>query len=136
METRELRLKRSDSINRKSRKIILGDELWEIIHLRWNVRKYKDEKGEWHISPLVFCRVRGKGVRKTGASVGDFRKIWKKACEEASRHQYTLHAVTLYHASLRSDGSGSLSVVITLHPTQPFPRRYVTGSTAHFITWL
>jgi integrase len=83
METQELRLKRSDSKNREPRKIVLGDELWEIIQRRWNARKYQDENGEWHISPLVFYRVRGKGVRKTGASIKDFRKIWKKACEDA-----------------------------------------------------
>jgi integrase len=45
METRELRLKRTDSKNGEPRKIILEDELWEIIQRRWAARKFKDENG-------------------------------------------------------------------------------------------
>jgi integrase len=126
IETRELRLKRSDSKNGEPRKIILEDELWEIIQRRWVARKYKDENGEWHISPLVFYRVRGKGVRKTGTSIGDFHKIWKKACEDAEIPPKYFHDFrrTAVRNMRRAGVSEEVAMKISGHKTPSVFKRY------------
>jgi integrase len=76
-------LRGANSKNGEPRKLTLTDELWEIVDRRWKARAYKGQNGETVLSPLVFYRVRGKGVKKTGEPVRDYRKAWAAACESA-----------------------------------------------------
>jgi hypothetical protein len=126
LETRELRLKRFDSKNREPRKIVLSGELSEIIQRRWETRQYEGENGEWNLSPLVFYRVKGSGVRKPGAPAGDFRKIWQKACEDAGVpgkyfHDFRRTAVL----NMRRAGvSEEVAMKISGHQTSSAFKRY------------
>jgi integrase len=60
--------------NGRPHKIVLEDELAEIIERRWAVREYKTPNGPG-LSQYVF--------HLDGQSIGDFRKAWASACKAA-----------------------------------------------------
>jgi integrase len=126
LETRQLRLRGANSKNGEPRKLTLTDELWEIVERRWKARAYKGQNGETVLSPLVFYRVRGKGVKQTGEPVQDFRKAWKAACESAGVDGRLFHDLRRTAArNLRRAGvSEEVAMLITGHKTTSVFKRY------------
>jgi integrase len=134
MEGRELRLRASESKNGESRKVSLTGELWEIIQRRWQARMFKDEDGNWHISPLVFFRLKGRGVPKAGAPVKEFRKVWAAACEAAGlpgRHFHDFRR-TAARNMRRAGVSEEVAMKITGHKT---PSIFKHGEFVLIPTW-
>jgi integrase len=87
---------------------------------------YKGQNGETVLSPLVFYRVRGKGVKQTGEPVQDFRKAWKAACESAGVDGRLFHDLRRTAArNLRRAGvSEEVAMLITGHKTTSVFKRY------------
>jgi integrase len=126
LETRQLRLRGANSKNGEPRKLTLTDELWEIVERRWKARAYEGDNGETVLSPLVFYRVRGKGVKQTGEPVQDFRKAWKAACESPGVAGRLFHDLRRTAArNLRRAGvSEEVAMLITGHKTTSVFKRY------------
>lgn len=74
-ETWTIRLHARDSKNRKGRAIPLENELRQIVQRRITARRMD--------SPFIFHR--------NGEQMGEFRKVWKRACEEAGLNGKTPH---------------------------------------------
>ena len=74
-ETWTIRLHSRDSKNRKGRAIPLENELRQIVQRRITARRMD--------SPYIFHR--------NGEQMGEFRKVWKRACEEAGLSGKTPH---------------------------------------------
>jgi integrase len=77
-ESRTIRLHARDSKNRKGRAIPLENELRELIERRIQARRLD--------CPYIFHR--------RGQQMGDFRKVWRRACQEAGLVKRTQDATT------------------------------------------
>ena len=126
MEGRQLRLRGAESKNGEPRTIALTGELWEIIQRRWQARNFKDEDGTSRISPLVFFRLKGRGVPKAGVPVKEFRKAWAAACEAAGLPGRYFHDFrrTAARNMRRAGVSEEVAMRITGHKTSSMFKRY------------
>lgn len=111
-------LRRAYSKNEEPRVVPLTPALAAIIARRWDGRQITGRDGAVTLSPLVFHRA--------GEPVGDFRKVWAKACEAAGV------AGTLFHDLRRSavrnmeraGVSQAVAMKVTGHKTASVYRRY------------
>jgi integrase len=111
-------LRREHSKNGEPRVLPLVGELAELIERRWLAREHRAPDGTTRLSEYVFHR--------NGRPIGDFRKVWARACQAAGV------AGTLFHDLRRSavrnmDRVGvSQTVAMTLsgHKTASVYRRY------------
>jgi integrase len=126
MEDRQLRLRGQFSKNGEQRTVPLMGELWEIIQRRWQARRYKGEKGETVLSPLVFFREKGRGVPKSGVPVTEFRKSWKASCEAAGKPGALFHDFrrTAVRNMIRAGVSRRVAMLISSHKTESVFERY------------
>jgi integrase len=126
METRQLRLRGEFTKNDEPRMIPLMGELWEIIQRRWKARRYEGENGEMILSPLVFFRLKGRGVPVAGAPVTEFRKAWKAACEAAGKPEALFHDFrrTAVRNMMRAGVDRRVAMLISGHKTESIFERY------------
>ncbi len=126
METRQLRLRAQFSKNGESRIVPLMGELWEIIQRRWEARCFKGESGEIIMSPLVFFRLKGRGVPESGAAVKEFRKTWKVACDAAEKPDALFHDFrrTAVRNMIRAGVDRKVAMMISGHKTESVFNRY------------
>jgi integrase len=111
-------LRREHSKNGEPRLLPLLGELAALIERRWTAREHQASDGTTALSPFVFHR--------SGAPVGDFRKAWATACDEAGG------SGTLFHDLRRSavrnmDRAGvsqSVAMALSGHKTASVYRRY------------
>jgi integrase len=118
----EIRLRTSK--NGYGRVIPVEGELASLIEHRWQAREWKDKKGVTHVSPLVFHR--------KGKPLGDFRKAWANACDEAKCPGRLFHDLrrTAVRNMVRAGVPQSVAMSISGHRTVSMFLRYnITSST-------
>lgn len=118
-ENRRVYLRRAGSKNKKPYVIVLTGELAAIIERCWGARKVTRADGTTALSEFVFHR-------GDGASVGDFRKAWRTACEKAGTPALLFHDLRRSAArNLRRAGVDTdVAKKITGHETDSMWRRY------------
>ncbi|MBZ5499699.1 MAG: site-specific integrase [Acidobacteriia bacterium] len=123
---RLLKLPGRFSKNGKPRKIPLQGELWEIIKRRAEKRKIKMPSGEVFICPYVFFRKHGRGIPGSWRKIGEFRKSWKGACEQAKVSDKIFHDFrrTAARNLVRAGISEKVAMLITGHRSRSIFERY------------
>ena len=126
MENRQLRLRAQFSKNGEARTVPLMGELWELVQRRWKARPYEGESGETILSPLVFFRLKGRGVPKSGVPVSQFDKAWKTACEAAGKPDALFHDFrrTAVRNMIRAGVDRKVAMMISGHKTESVFNRY------------
>ncbi len=118
-ENRRVYLRRAGSKNKKPYVIVLTDELAAIIERRWEARRVTSPDGTVFLSDFVFHR--------EGRPVGDFRKVWKTACEAAGMPGLLFHDFRR-SAARNMDRTGrvrpTVAMQITGHETDAMWKRY------------
>jgi integrase len=113
-----IRLRPENSKNRQGRTVTVGPDLLEVIERRWQARKVKGPDGQERIVPLVFHR--------KGKSIGDFRKTWDSACEEAGLQGKLFHDLrrTVVRNLVRAGVPERVAMSLTGHKTRSVFDRY------------
>jgi integrase len=113
-----LYLRRAGSKNKKPYVIVLIGELAALIERRWQARSVARPDGTTYLSEFVFHR--------DGRPVGDFRRVWTRACEQAGVPGLMFHDFRRSAArNLRRAGVGpDVAMQITGHETDSMWRRY------------
>jgi integrase len=116
-EARIIRLRPEASKNGEGRTLALEGELWDLIERRWQGREYKTSAGS-ALATLVFHR--------KGEPVGDFRKAWETACDEAQVPGRLFHDLrrTAVRNMVRAGVPQSVAMRISGHRTAAVFRRY------------
>jgi len=117
-ENGRLYLRRAGSKNKKPYVIVLTGELAAIIERRWAARSVARLDGTVFLSEFVFHR--------DGRPIGDFRKAWATAIEQAGLPGLLFHDFRRSAArNLRRAGVGpDVAMKITGHETDSMWRRY------------
>lgn len=113
---REIRL--GDSKNGEGRVLAYDDEIAELIEERWAAREFVNEDGKTAMSPLVF--------HNQGQPIGDYRKAWATACDEAGVPGKLFHDLrrTAVRNMVRSGVAQSVAMSISGHKTVSMFLRY------------
>ncbi|MBZ5497668.1 MAG: site-specific integrase [Acidobacteriia bacterium] len=125
-DARLLKLPGCFSKNGKPRKIPLRGELWEIIKRRWQQRKLQMPSGETFLVPYVFYRKHGRGIPGAWFKIGEFRKAWKRACQDAKVPDKIFHDFrrTAARNLVRAGVSEKVAMLITGHRSRSVFDRY------------
>lgn len=118
-ENRRAYLRRAGSKNKKPYVIVLTGDLADIIERRWAARSITRPDGTTSVSEFVFHR--------DGRPIGDFRKAWATACDEAGMPGLLFHDFRR-SAARNMDRSGrvrpTVAMRITGHETDSMWKRY------------
>ena len=115
-EAREVRLETSK--NGEGRLLCYGDDLAELIEIRWAAREYEGPNQETVLSPLVF--------HDKGRPIGDTRKQWMSAFEAAGVPVKLFHDLrrTAVRNMIRAGVPQSVAMTISGHKTVSMFLRY------------
>ena len=113
-----IRLRPEHSKNGQGRVLALEGELWNIIARQWTSREYKNSDETIGIFAHVFHR--------KGEPIGDIRKSWKPACEEANAIGKLFHDLrrTAVRNMVRAGVPERVAMSISGHKTRAIFDRY------------
>jgi len=116
---RRVYLRRAHSKNAKPYVVVLTKELAAIIERRWEARRIIRPDGTVSLSEWVFHR--------SGRPIGDFRKAWETACDNAGvpgLHFHDLRRSAARNMDRTGRVSPAVAMKITGHATDSMWRRY------------
>lgn len=116
------------SKNGRGRVIPLVGDLAAVIERRWEAREYETPDEVTHLSDWVFYQDR---KRTAGRPVGDFRRAWRTACEEAGVPGRTFHSFrrSAVRDMTRSGVQEAVAMQVTGHRSRSIFQRYNITST-------